>query len=133
MLRDDLHFSPAAWNPGHCLTSSAKSARDPVTSRALLPRGFLRGRRACPERAKRVEGCRQADEGAALAMKLSVFARVLGPFMKIVHFSARTNTPSSASGTLRLASLAQGRLFSPPLKNAVGRRMLDEHCVSDST
>src|ERR1700686_1716786 len=64
MLRDDLHFSPAAWNPGHCLTSSAKSARDPVTSRALLPRGFLRGRRACPERAKRVEGCRQADEGA---------------------------------------------------------------------
>src|ERR1700686_3197516 len=115
MLRDDLHFSPAAWNPGHCLTSSAKSARDPVTSRALLPRGFQRGRRACPERAKRVEGCRQADEGAALAMKLSVFARVLGPFMKIVHFSARTNPPSSASGT-----------FSPPLKNAVGRRTLDD-------
>jgi len=64
----------------------------------------------------------KADEGAVLAIKLSVFARVLGPFMKIVHFSARTNTPSSASGT-----------FSPPLKNAVGRRTLDEHSVSDST
>jgi hypothetical protein len=51
-------------------------------------------------------------------MKLSIFASVLGPFMKIVHFSARTNTPSSASGT-----------FSPPLKSAVGRRTLDKHCV----
>src|SRR5229473_3005822 len=78
---------------------------------SLLPRAFQRGRR-----------CRQADEGAELALKLSVCMRFRCLFMKTAHFIARTNAPSSASGT-----------FSPPLKNAVGRRTLDEQCVCDST
>jgi hypothetical protein len=37
--------------------------------------------------------------------------------METVHYIARTDAPSSAFGT-----------FSPPLKSAVGRRTLDEHC-----
>ncbi len=57
----------------------------------------------------------KADEGAVLALKLIVFQSFHSPFVKTVHRSASTNTPSSASGT-----------FSPTLKSAWGRRTLDE-------
>jgi hypothetical protein len=87
--------SQTEWNHGHR-----------VTSRAFSPALFAG------------EKVPKADEGAVLALKLSVFVSFPGPFMEIVHRTARTNAPSSAFGT-----------FSPPLKSAGGRRTLDEHCV----
>ncbi|HSY50739.1 MAG TPA: hypothetical protein VLC46_18180 [Thermoanaerobaculia bacterium] len=87
------------WNRGNC-----------ETSRAFSPSAFQLG-----------EKVPKADEGAVLALKLSVFMSFPRPFMKPVHRLASSNGPSSAFGT-----------FSPPLKNAVGRRTLDEHCACDS-
>ncbi len=83
------------WNRGHR-----------VMSRAFSPALFAG------------EKVPKADEGAVLALKLIVSMSSPRPFMEIVRCMARTNAPSSASGT-----------FSPPLKNAVGRRTLDEHCA----
>jgi len=70
--------------------------------------------RPSPPRFSAGEKVPKADEGAVLALKLIVFMSFPRPFMKQVHCSASSNAPSSAFGT-----------FSPPLKNAVGRRALD--------
>jgi len=83
--------------------------------------GAVFRRESSPPRFSAGEKVPKADEGAVLALKLSVFISFHRPFMKIVHCFARAKAPSSAFGT-----------FSPPLKNAVGRRTLDEHGVCDS-
>jgi len=67
----------------------------------------------------------KADEGSLeLAEQWTGFMNGSGKLMKTINFSVST-APSSAFGTLRLASLAQGRLFSPA-KKPRGRRALDE-------
>jgi hypothetical protein len=94
MPRGDVS-TQTKWNRGHR-----------VTSRAFSPALFAG------------EKVPKADEGAVLALKLTVFASFPSPFVEMVHSTARTNAPSSAFGT-----------FSPPLKSAGGRRTLDEHHV----
>src|SRR5216684_7492482 len=59
--------------------------------------------------------------GGGSRAEVECFHKFPPMFMETVHCIARTTAPSSASGT-----------FSPPLKSAVGRRTLDEHCLTDS-
>jgi hypothetical protein len=81
-----------------------------VTSRVRSPEVFIE--RLLPHALFSVgEKVPEADEGAVLALKLSVLMSFHRPSMKTVTCIARAKAPSSAVGT-----------FSPPLRNAVGRR-----------
>ncbi len=87
------------------LTLSLESSPPCHSSRAFSPSAFQLG-----------EKVPKADEGAlVLAEQWTIFMNGRGKLMKTLNFIART-APSSAFGTLRLASLAQGRLFSPAEK-----------------
>ena len=104
-------------------STSTSSARPPIESPSP-PALSSWGRRACPERAQRVEGCRQADEGAFTRMSI---ARGMNGNLHA--------TPSSALGP---ASVNRAYLLkrpphppsepSPPARNRGGRRALDLGC-----